>query len=120
MVERHKVCSKVKDDTKSVLDWKVATLAGNKNGCQRSGGLVEGLREGVDEGDKTTYLDVKIKHNLKIGPTSPHPIPMQFSFKGAKPAPPPMDPNATLLKGQRPSSLEIRRASCRERVYGLV
>ena len=71
-VERRKVCSKVEDDAKSVLDWEVVTLAGNKDGCQRSGGLVEGLREG----DKTTYLDVKIKRDLEIGPTSPHPIPV--------------------------------------------
>ena len=100
-VERRKVCSKVKDDMKSVLDWEVATLAGNKDSCQINGELVDGFKER----DKTTYLDVKIKRNLEIGPTSPHPIPMQFSFEGAEPTPQPMDPNVTLSKGQCPSSL---------------
>ena len=48
-----------------------------------------------------SHLDVKIKRDLEIGPTSPHPIPMQFSFEGAEPAPQPMDPIATLSNYQR-------------------
>jgi len=123
-MERRKVSSKVEDDTKSVLDWEVVTLAGNKDGCQRSGGLVEGLKEGVNEGDKMTYLDVKIKRDLEIGPTSPHPIPVQFSFEGAEPAPQPMDPNATLSKGQYPSSLaeivKTKNLLCREGIGPLM
>jgi len=123
-MERRKVSSKVEDDVKSVLDWEVATLAGNKNGCQRSGGLVEGLKEGVNEGDKMTYLDIKIERDLEIGPTPTskqpytNPIPARFSFEGAEPAPMPMDPNVTLSKGQYPSSLaeivKTKNLPCRE------
>jgi len=120
-LERRKVCSKVGDDVKSVLDWEVATLAGNKNGCQINGELVDGCKER----DKTTYLDIKIERDLEIGPTSPSKqpytnlIPARFSFEGAEPAPmPTMDPNMTLSKGQYPSSLaeivKTKNLPCRE------
>jgi len=110
----------VEDDAKSVLDWEVATLVGNKNGCQINGELVDGCKER----DKTTYLDIKIEHDLEIGPTFPskqpytNPIPAQFSFEGAEPVPMPMDPNVTLSKGQCPSSLaeivKTKNLPCRE------
>ena len=87
-MERHKVCSKVEDDAKSVLDWEVATLVGNKGGCQINGELVDGFKER----DKTTYLDVKTKRNLEIGPTSPYPIPVRFSCEGTELVPMPIGP----------------------------
>jgi len=42
-------------------------MAGNKNGCQINGELVDGCKER----DKTTYLDIKIERDLKTRPTSP-------------------------------------------------
>ena len=55
------------NDTKSVprcLDWEIATLAGNKDGCQIHDKLVDDFKER----DKMTYLDIKIKCNPEIGP----------------------------------------------------
>ena len=57
----------MKDNAKSVLDWEVAMLTENKDGCQINGELVDGFKKR----DKTTYLDIKIEHDLKIGPTFP-------------------------------------------------
>jgi len=95
----------VEDDVKSVLDWEVATLVGNKDGCQINGELVEGKGEGQNDLLGHQERDLKISPTLTSKQPYTNPTPVQFSFECTKPVLPPMDPNATLSKGQNPFSL---------------